>query len=99
MGYRIEQSFLDFLETLYIAQYQKIDEKLKSLYRLQIKLDIISFLITLSWEAKHLPHTAYEKYIEQSTEIGKMLGGWRKGIESKLEPKIETKAPHNMQGE
>jgi len=95
LGYRIEQSLLDFLEILYVAQYQKIDEKLKSLYLLQIKLDTISFLMTLSWEAKHLPHSAYARYVEQSTEIGRRIGGWRKGLETKLEPKT----PHNMQGE
>lgn len=93
LGHRIEQGFLDFLEILYTAQYQKIDEKLKSLYRLQIKLDTISFLLTLAWEAKHLPHTAYKHYIEQSTEIGKMLGGWRKGVELKIE------TPRIVQGE
>ena len=78
-----------------VYQYQKIDEKLKSLYLLQIKLDTISFLMTLSWEAKHLPHSAYARYVEQSTEIGRRIGGWRKGLETKLEPKT----PHNMQGE
>jgi hypothetical protein len=47
------------------------------------KLDILKFFIQLAWEGKLIPH---DKYVDLSTrleEIGKMLGGWRKGLQNK----------------
>ena len=48
------------------------------------KLDTIRFLFQLGYESKLIPE---KKYIILSTtliEIGKMLGGWKKGIDEKI---------------
>jgi hypothetical protein len=47
------------------------------------RLDILKFFIQLTWEQKLVNN---EKYLEISKElenIGKQLGGWKKGLEIK----------------
>ncbi len=49
------------------------------------KLDALRFLFQLGYESKLIPE---KKYILLSTpliEIGKMLGGWKKGIDDKIQ--------------
>jgi hypothetical protein len=46
------------------------------------KMDTLKFFTQLAWEGKLIPQ---EKYIELSKkleEIGKMIGGWRKGLQN-----------------
>jgi hypothetical protein len=46
-------------------------------------MDILKLFLQIAWENKLIPS---EKYIELSTklqEIGRMLGGWKKGLLSK----------------
>lgn len=47
------------------------------------KADSLQFFLELAWEIKLIPH---EKYIQLATEvgeIGRMVGGWKKGIQKK----------------
>lgn len=50
-------------------------------------MDILKFFAQLAWENKLVP---VEKYVELSKnleEIGRMLGGWRKGLQNKTPAK------------
>ncbi|MBP6908751.1 MAG: four helix bundle protein [Candidatus Pacebacteria bacterium] len=65
-------------------------EKSAGLKELITILDTLRFLFQLGYESKLIPE---KKYIELSTpliEIGKMLGGWKKGIDDKM---TQTKTP------
>ena len=49
----------------------------------------------LAWEAKLLPTEKYGNISTSLEEIGRMLGGWRKGLQEKL----KQKTPAGMTGE
>lgn len=83
MGAKIDALFLDILELLFIAQYLPKEQKLPILAKANGKLDLLKFFLQIAWELK-IMHTA--QYAEMSKfldEIGRMLGGWRRGIEQK----------------
>ncbi|NCA94382.1 MAG: four helix bundle protein [Sphingobacteriia bacterium] len=51
------------------------------------RLDILKFFSQLAWENKLIPNDKYIELSERLLEIGRMLGGWRKGLlEKKLPP-------------
>jgi len=48
-----------------------------------IKLDTLKFILQISWEIKALDNKKYIILSEHLNEIGKMLGGWIRGIQNK----------------
>lgn len=45
------------------------------------KLDLLKFFLQISWEIKILDNKKYIVLSEQLNEIGKMIGGWSKGLQ------------------
>lgn len=88
IGQRIENKFLDLLELSYAAYFAQTDNKLEKIKECIALLDILKYFITISWEAKLISHKQFENLALRLEEIGKMLGGWKKGVESKNSPKI-----------
>ncbi len=82
-GTRIENHFLDLLEYIYQAYYAPPQKKSEFLTQSILKNDIITFLIQTSWEAKLITNKHYSTMNDLLNEIGKMLGGWKKGIGNK----------------
>ena len=83
VGTKIEQIFLIVLELTFTAAYLPPEQKIVLLSKTISKLDVLKFFTQLAWEEKLL---ATEKYVEISLkleEIGKMLGGWKKGLINK----------------
>jgi hypothetical protein len=83
IGQKIEQTFLDLIELTFCLSYMS-EQKILFLGKAISKLDILKFFTQFAWENK-LIHT--DKYTEISMkfqEIGRQLGAWRKGLESKL---------------
>ncbi len=87
MGDKIDSSFLQTLELLFIASYQSKEEKLRTLIIAIKKLDILKFFLRISWELKILDNQKYISLSEQMQEIGRMVGGWKKGLETKTPAK------------
>jgi len=87
---RISNIFLDIIETSYHAYYTSGTLKLEKIIYAMMKLDSMKFLITIAWENKLIQNKQYEEVAGELNEIGKMLGGWKKGIESKIN---EIKTP------
>jgi len=83
LGDRIDTIFIQLVELLWAAGYQGKDEKLPTIAAAIRKLDGLKFLLRIAWEIKILDSTKYASLSEPLFEIGKMLGGWRKGIETK----------------
>jgi hypothetical protein len=46
------------------------------------KLDTLKFFAQLAWESKIIPTEKHIIFSSKLEEIGKMLGGWRKGLQS-----------------
>ncbi len=55
------------------------------------KLDNLKFFMQLGWESKLIPTDKYSLVSGELEEIGRMLGGWRKGLQEKQ--KLDQKTP------
>jgi len=75
--------FIEIAELLWAASYQGKSEKLLSITEAIRKLDALKFLLRVSWEIKALDNQKYVVLSERLFEIGKMLGGWKRGLETK----------------
>ncbi len=86
IGQKISQTFIEVLELIFTASYLSLDQKIVILTKASSRHDILKFFIQIAWENKLL---ATEKYIaisKQLEEIGRMIGGWRKGLLKKKTP-------------
>ena len=90
LGGKIENYFLDLLENIFISLYLPPKEKINSLHLAIAKLDGVKFFSQIAWENKSIAKEKFITLSEQLQEIGKMLGGWKKGIEAKL---LQQKTP------
>lgn len=75
--------FIQLVELLWTASYLGKNEKLPTIYAAIRKLDGLKFLLRISWEIKILDTAKYTALSEPLFEVGKMLGGWKKGLETK----------------
>ncbi len=83
LGGKIEDYFLSLLENIFISIYLKPEQKLIKLIIAISKLDGVKFFLQIAWENKCIPNEKYLKLSSDLEEIGKMLGGWKKGLENK----------------
>lgn len=86
LGEKIDAALIDILEHLFIAGYQNKDEKLPTILSAIKKTDVLKFFLQVSWELHALDNKKYIAISEKVNELGRMLGGWRKGLESKTPP-------------
>lgn len=84
LGDKIDKLFLDILELLNLATYQKLEDKLLTLSKTILKLDALKFFLMISWEVKLLDNQKYIALSEQLQELGRMIGGWKKGLGTKV---------------
>ena len=84
IGQRIEQLFLDLLELILTASYLTLEKKNIALSQTIGKLDNIKFFLQLAWENKLIKTERYANLSQELEGVGRMLGGWRKGLEQKL---------------
>lgn len=87
IGNKIEQNFLSILELTFQSAYLPLEQKIKLLTKTISKMDFLKFFIQLSWESKLIPTEKYSELALKLEEIGRILGGWKKGLETKLPPK------------
>jgi len=53
--------------------------------RASTKLDALKFFLQIAWELKVLDNKQYLRLSEPLNEVGKMLGGWRKTLQTTTE--------------
>ncbi|HDH31465.1 MAG TPA: four helix bundle protein [Candidatus Wolfebacteria bacterium] len=51
-----------------------------------LRLDTLKFLISVAWEGKLISNKQYENIALKFEEIGRMFGGWKKGVFQKKTP-------------
>lgn len=83
LGGKVEAYFLELLENIFVSLYLKPDQKITRLTIAISKLDGVKFFLQIAWENKCVPNEGYATLSEKLDEIGKMLGGWKKGLETK----------------
>ena len=83
LGNKIDEHFLNMLSHIYVATYQPPSEKIITLTRAITQLDLAKFFFSISWESHIVANNHYIKLSGDLDEIGRMLGGWKKGLEKK----------------
>ena len=83
LGAKIDTLFIDAIELLFIASYLGKEQKLPYLQKAGGKLDLLKFFLQIAWELKVIDNNKYIILSKQLDEIGKMIGGWIKGLQSK----------------
>lgn len=83
LGGKIENYFMQLLETIFITLYLPIDKKIDGITKAINKLDGVKFFVQITWENKCIPNKQYIDLSLKLDEIGKILGGWKKGLENK----------------
>jgi four helix bundle protein len=78
LGQRVENSLLDFMESIILASQLSKTDKLPVLQKASIKLDVLKVFIRLCKDLKILDNKKYLILESQIQEIGRMLGGWIK---------------------
>jgi hypothetical protein len=73
---RINNLALNIVEDLIEARYSR--QKVAALRRVNLGIEKLRVLLRICYEAKLLPHKAYEYAMVSLNEVGKMLGGWIK---------------------
>jgi len=80
LGAKIDSLFLETIEFIIKANYSEKIEKIISLKRASVKLDLLKLFLQIAWEVKSLDNKKYISLSEKLNEAGRMLGGWIKSI-------------------
>lgn len=88
LGSRINLLFIEVIENIFIAQHRSKEQKLIYLNKASDKLDLLKFLLQISWEIKTLDNKKYISLSEKLNEIGRMLGGWQKQTQTPLKMEL-----------
>lgn len=83
LGGKIEECFLKILENIFITIYLPKEKKIDRLSLTIAELDRLKFFLQLAWENKCLATKHYAELSSRLEEVGRMLGGWKKGLEIK----------------
>ena len=83
LGDKIDATFVLILEYLFIASYQGRHEKLPTILAAVRKIDLLKFFLRIAWELQALDTKKYALLSERMDELGRMVGGWKKGLEAK----------------
>ncbi|TSC86738.1 MAG: S23 ribosomal protein [Microgenomates group bacterium Gr01-1014_7] len=80
LGQKIDQTIIDIIELVIMAGYLPREQKLPSLQKVSIKLDLLKIFLRLSIDTKCIDNNKYQQILLQTLEIGRMLGGWIKTV-------------------
>ena len=83
LGDKIDIRFIQVLELLSAASYQNRTEKLPTLERAVTGIDMLKFFFQLAWELRLLDNKKYALLSEGLHEVGRQVGGWKKGLQTK----------------
>jgi len=98
LGARIENKFLDLLEFSYTSYFSKKEKRAEKITECIFVLDILKFMITTAWDGKFISNKQYEEIAVRLDEIGKMLWGWRKSLDSPQKTAPSKRGKENTSG-
>ena len=91
LGQKIDQLFIVLMETLRKASFLQINSKISLLGEALLNIDSLRFFVQLCWEIKLIPNNQFTAIGQDIESIGKMVGGWRKGLLTKTSANAEEK--------
>ncbi len=83
LGQKINSLFIDILELSFVSLYLPPEQKIIMLGKTISRLDLLKFFMQLAWESKLIPTDKFTALSQKLEEIGRILGGWKKGLQSK----------------
>jgi hypothetical protein len=83
LGAKIDSLFIDTIELLFVASYLSKEQKLPYVQRAGDKLNLLKLFLQIAWEFKTIDNNKYITLSRHLDEIGKMIGGWIKGLQNK----------------
>lgn len=91
LGQKVDFLFTDLLNNLQKASFSPLESKIILLGEALSIVDSLRFFVQLSWELKLVPSKQFTTIGQEIEEIGRMIGGWRKGLITKTSAKAEEK--------
>jgi hypothetical protein len=76
LGERIDNLFIEIIESVSVASFLVKGEKIPYVRIAIRKLDTVKLILMILWETKSLDNKKYIALSIQLDQIGKMLGGW-----------------------
>ena len=83
IGDRIDALWLDLLDTLRKAAHTAPAEKIACLDEAIRCIDSVRFFLQIAWETKIMADSHFIALGKDVEEIGRMVGGWKKGLLTK----------------
>lgn len=78
IGIKLENTLLELIETLFLAQSKTGKAEVLLLNKADIHLKLFKMFLRIANKNKSLPDTGYIEISEKSIEVGKIIGGWIK---------------------
>jgi len=97
LGQKMEKAFLDALELAFCLSYLPPEQKIPLLNRAITRLDVLKFFAQMAWEAKLIPTGKYSDLLSRLEEIGRQMGGWKKGLLTKTPARHASERAGEMQ--
>jgi hypothetical protein len=86
LGSKIDVVFLETIELSFIASYSNLETKVPLINKIIIKIDLLKLLTQIAWEQRAIDNNKFIELSNRLLEIGKMLGGWKKQLQTKTLP-------------
>ena len=90
IGNRIDTLLLELLDLLRKAAFVSGPTKILLLEKALQTIDSLRFFLQIAWESSVIKQNQYLQLAPGVEEIGKMVGGWRKGLLAKNPPNRES---------
>jgi len=87
LGAKIDRLIIDIIEQSQIALYLPKDKKSEHISFAITKNDLLKTFLMIAWENNIISAGQYEHISNSVLEIGRMLGGWQKGLQNKTPEK------------
>jgi hypothetical protein len=83
---KIDNLLIEISELLLMANYEHGQCKLHHIETTIKKIDTLKFFLRILWEVKAVDNNKYLFVSKRVLELGRMVGGWRKGLQTKTLP-------------
>ena len=82
LGEKVNQLFIDLIELVLVATYANKEQKTVLVQKASVKLDTLKYFLQIAWELKAIDNKRFAAVSAPMAEAGKMLGGWRKQLDT-----------------
>lgn len=86
IGTRIDKLFLDIIELIIKAAYAPREKKQLFIVEATKTVDVLQLFLKIAWEMKLVENDKYLVISSPLVEVGKMLGGWKKQLDTTQTP-------------